>query len=370
MIRVTGVAYFKLPNKIMNLRIVVNIIQNNLVTNMRCVSAREADSYKEFLPRNSLKFFMGVLAIIAFYYPSQNALAQKTYTADPSLIPHWRFEPNSPIATGEALVPPPFLALFHDGQKYLGYVGTSHRKELSTQTFLLIKEAIQRFKPDIIIIEGYPEKAGLSPKDFLKETKKCWDQKGGFNCGEIFYAVHLANLLGIPFIGGDPLPKEEWDYLETLGYDPEDYMGFNFVRKIPQEIRSVQTTEKNLMDLFQASKERDLRNLGVKSNDFTYASFLTWFEDNSQESFETSNVSEETYMPDVGPEATFIQNVSGHVNTVREANIISTIAKTLNKYDRVLVVYGSSHYAMERRALKKMLGTPSMYIKKFSDMLK
>jgi len=43
---------------------------------------------------------------------------------------------------------------------------------------------------------------------------------------------------------------------------------------------------------------------------------------------------------------------------VRELSIIKTIEDVLNKYNRILVVYGAGHLYQEQFVLQEMLGNP------------
>ncbi|MDZ4677044.1 MAG: IS3 family transposase [Oligoflexia bacterium] len=54
----------------------------------------------------------------------------------------------------------------------------------------------------------------------------------------------------------------------------------------------------------------------------------------------------------------FTQKISLVVTRIRDEHILQTIAELLNKYQRVLIIYGSSHYRLQHQALKVALGQP------------
>jgi hypothetical protein len=55
---------------------------------------------------------------------------------------------------------------------------------------------------------------------------------------------------------------------------------------------------------------------------------------------------------------TFVEALVKAHGKIRDANIVGTIATLLEKYDRVLVVYGAGHRMQLDRALEDMLGKP------------
>ena len=54
----------------------------------------------------------------------------------------------------------------------------------------------------------------------------------------------------------------------------------------------------------------------------------------------------------------FTQRLSSVVGLVRDRAILDTITMELNRQRSVLVVYGSSHFSTQSRALHAMLGPP------------
>lgn len=65
---------------------------------------------------------------------------------------------------------------------------------------------------------------------------------------------------------------------------------------------------------------------------------------------------------DVAPKsdsALFLQKISAAVGDVRDRFTLNVLQKTLNKYKRVAVVYGSGHFVTLRKSLDKAFGRPS-----------
>jgi len=54
----------------------------------------------------------------------------------------------------------------------------------------------------------------------------------------------------------------------------------------------------------------------------------------------------------------FTNEVSHAVGQVRDAHLVRTIAELLNRFDRVLVVYGAGHHVQQAEVLAAMIGEP------------
>jgi hypothetical protein len=65
--------------------------------------------------------------------------------------------------------------------------------------------------------------------------------------------------------------------------------------------------------------------------------------------------------PHGGGDATYVQRISHQVGLARDRVIVKRIEEMMNKYDRVLIVYGGSHYLLQEDALKDALGEPTFF---------
>ena len=57
----------------------------------------------------------------------------------------------------------------------------------------------------------------------------------------------------------------------------------------------------------------------------------------------------------------YMQRLSHEVNMVRDTSVVNVISKSLKKYQHVMVIYGGSHYSIEKKVLQDMLGSPKIY---------
>ena len=67
-------------------------------------------------------------------------------------------------------------------------------------------------------------------------------------------------------------------------------------------------------------------------------------------------------------EGTYLQRLASYVTKIRDHHIVQQIFQALSHYKRVLVVYGCSHYAIQRNVLIKYLENPIYMIDRKSLM--
>src|SRR5260221_4801903 len=127
----------------------------------------------------------------------------------------------------------PFIACHKNHEQELCYIGSDHSSDINSKTFKLIRKTIEEFKPDLLVLEGFETNKGLSPIAMINYVRKSCTPSSSddFKCGEPQYAVHLAHLMNIPFIGGEPDDEEIFTPLQGQGYEKDDIFGFYFTRQ-------------------------------------------------------------------------------------------------------------------------------------------
>jgi len=250
----------------------------------------------------------------------------------------------------------PALYKFENNQKSLWYLASNHSTDASSDTFRFISYVFDTHKVDIAIVEGVESDLGLNPKG-LKEQLLADKTSTFYPNGETSFIIELASVKDIPFIGGEPSDKDIYKALIKKGYSAQDFIGFYFVRRIPQEKRSKEVTSLlSLEKSFTAYSRNKAKALGIENFIFSFTEFRTWYKNNQGKDLSLASGDQGEAAPIDGPY--FTQKLSKIITTIRDEHILTTIGEMLNTYQNVFIVYGSSHYRVEHRALKKALGMP------------
>ena len=111
---------------------------------------------------------------------------------------------------------------FHGDNKDLYYVSTHHELGTQSTTSKTVRQTMEQYNPQLVIIEGLQTQKGVSPAvdDFA-------------HAEEPAYAAYLAGQKNIPFVGGEPSEPQIFKEMEGKGYSAKDIMAFYLLRNIP-----------------------------------------------------------------------------------------------------------------------------------------
>lgn len=262
----------------------------------------------------------------------------------------------------------PYYAVFSaiHGRRLI-YIASDHLSVeespnlLEHPTLKTISKIFSEFKPDVVIVEGGNTGSQLSPQVAVPPSKQC-EHDGYRGCSESEFAINQALKAGAQFISGEPLDSEIREKLVTKGYLEQDLLGFYMVRKIPQykrEGNSAPLDEK----LIGPRLEKYKKNMGA-SVQFGYREFLKWYAEKRDHEKKIEELGTDDSAPNGGAGATYFQKLSNIINLIRDQTVVARIENMMNRYQRVLVIYGSSHLLTEEPALIGSLGQP-VYKKAF-----
>lgn len=241
----------------------------------------------------------------------------------------------------------PYLARFEKNGRVLVYVAARHEATRSNPTMALIRRAFDEDKPEFLVIEGVPN--GAEGGFLAYARRNC----GADACpaGEPAFAALLAEEAKIPFAGGEPRDEQVIPAMAKLGYDRRDLFNFYFVRRIPQYRR-----EGRLGEPLAALHADYLKSYPLFHGDgFTYEGFEAWYRERNGKKFALAAFDDDEVAPK-GKGAYYTQRLSAAINLVRNRFAVQLLAEKLNAHRAVLIVYGGSHFLMERRALERTLG--------------
>lgn len=249
----------------------------------------------------------------------------------------------------------PFVAKYQQKNKTLFYVASYHGVGEQSDTFRTIKWAFNKLNPQLVIVEGAPRTLPNIYGKLAKKAQKC-SQEHFKNCGETSYAIWLALKHSTHYDFAEPSDEAIAKGLLEKGYSKHDVLFFYLLRQIPQAKRENQINTTNFsawaedflvryQPVFQIQKK-------VKLQDF-----YDWYQKRLRRPFHFSAIDSELTAPITGENALYSQKLSHQVAMIRDEAIVSEISYALSKYDRVLVVYGGSHYTVQQKVLEDMLGT-------------
>ena len=277
------------------------------------------------------------------------------YIVNNNLLLTWTKEKEN-----EAVNSLPFTAIFDDKQTKLYFIASLHQNSVDSLTFKLINKAFQECDPQILIIEGLEREKGYSYQRFVDIVNK---SKNIENLGEPFYAVSLAQKRNIPFVGAEPTDKFILSQLFQYGYTVNDFVGFIVVRQIPEWKRRNELKGNNFNSLFNELLTITAKNLSVNRKTlFLKNEFITWFKKKLNTNFDINKIDTNLCAPYSDKDAIYTQKINFVINKIRNIYISQVIADNLNKYNRVLVVYGGSHYFQLKEILVNMLEKPIITI--------
>jgi len=249
---------------------------------------------------------------------------------------------------------PPYFVKFEKKKKKLLYIAARHEIGTNNQTAKLIRQVFIDYHPKIVIIEGFQPN---SVNEALEEEIKSCQPKNFKDCGESILSGYLAKKNGAHIVTGEPSDQIIFDELLKKGYSAEDYLGFYLLRQIPQWKRE-HKIDNNLEWISNLFLKTCLENVKEEGN-FDFERFKIWHKDKMNYPFTLDKHNEHTVAP---KSHLFMHNLWLTIERIREENILKTIEKAISQHDIVLIVYGASHFTVEKNVLTHFFGSPEVTI--------
>ena len=246
---------------------------------------------------------------------------------------------------------PPYNVIYKNKLKELQFVAAFHGVGVYSSTFQMIKKTVDLFQPEVVIVEGIHSSLGMDAPCLIKIAKTQFSQDFQ-SCGESIYSIYLAHSNNFSFIGGEPDEEEIVRGCVKWGYTLQDILGFYLVRQVPQWRREgkLEVSFDSLAEEFISVYQERL-NLTQYTKDI----FYDWYIEKTGCFFNLKNVSEESSMP--LESGTFLQKISAKITMLRDEHLQKVIEQNINRFDRVLVVYGRAHHIIHRGALEEYFGS-------------
>ncbi len=248
---------------------------------------------------------------------------------------------------------PPFMACYNKDGRQLCYIASNHGSDTNSPTFNLIRNAFDDFKPNFVVLEGFETMKGNSPSDIVAFASRVC-QGGSSVCEEPAFGVSLAQKNGIAFKGGEPDDRIVFDALRSHGYTSNEAFAFYFSILVPQLYRSqLVNSIGDVQQKFEVYKKNNT-NSGVT---LSWSEYLDWLKNNTNKSVGFSEMIDPLFAAPIS-NGTNLQKLANKVEWIRDRNILRVILDAFNQYNRVLVIYGHSHYLTQIDVLEQYMGKP------------
>jgi hypothetical protein len=200
---------------------------------------------------------------------------------------------------------------------------------------------------------------GKSPEPILQSLRRREAPDADpYAKSEAIFAVSLAHGRNVPFMGGEPTLLQEMDALVARGYGREDVRFAMHLRDLAMSRRSGEMPVGNT-ETFSAAYRQVARGVAhmTRRESLPEKDFVA-----SYRRITGADPVSDGEMPHRGNPGTqtLPERMSADNMRSRDEHLLSTILGQLGEHERVLVVYGSSHWTTLARALQERLGTPAM----------
>lgn len=236
-------------------------------------------------------------------------------------------------------------------KKEIVYFGSSHINDPEDPLFENIKEEFEKAKPDMVYIEGW---ASINnKKDSIRNKMRKVSYLDMKLKSESHYVLKLAVEAGADFESPEPDFYQELLYQLDNGFSKKDIFSYYIYRVIDQygrqhKDRSIKDCKKYLepyfSEFYQESKwSTEEINLFKKEI----------LDELDVEDLEKHHVQVDPTSWEEN-EQTIINEVASNSTRFRDRYIFERIFEGLKKYNKIFVVYGSSHAVMQEPAFKEL----------------
>ena len=282
------------------------------------------------------KIFLFVFVTLVLFL-ALNINAQK-FVANPDLVK------LTHEVEDEIPAPHPYKAIYKKGKKELVFIASVHGYNKKTFKFITEEFLDSKNFPDILLIEGISKEEGLNPGRAFSSVMR--DERS--------YSYTLAFQKGVPFLGAEPSNEE---FITSYGegiYTVEDLQGIGFLDRLFRQKMSFDMATKNLENSRFYIEE-------ISGKMFTYDEFKSWYYKTNEKEFDMENVEKKESFPFRKGEKEYKSALMrSETGRIRNQYIATIIAENLNKYNKVLVVYGGHHHVELKYALLDLMGEPEI----------
>lgn len=256
----------------------------------------------------------------------------------------------------------PYMATYGACGKTLIYVAARHQADARTPTHQLVIRAFKSFNPGpgLVLVEGYVSTAINQPTELLRKADL---EEGQPSDSEALLAIRTAHQMGGDFRGAEAPDDYSLPLLLPLGFDAHDQMNFHILRSIERWMREDQLTDHRELNLADHIERVDAAMAPAVRDALTaplsVQGFVAWYEAMNGVSFADGYQPEDAYF--THPRFNRRSNdLARAVADIRDRHIVEVIAESLQRHEKIIVVYGGGHHLIHAKALEHALGPPKI----------
>ena len=253
----------------------------------------------------------------------------------------------------------PFTAEYSQGRKRLAFVAALHVFTEDNPTTRAIRASFDRVAPQMVILEGFPTVLGTSPQEIRHSVRRrASPDADPFARSEVAFAASLAQGRKVPFIGGALTPQEQLEAVVAKGHAREDALFATSLAMMGYELRSRTYAPGDAYE-FSKAYEHVSRAVAGSTNSPPMSELQFRADYLRLIGVEALTDAQIFNRADPGP-ATLPQRIAADSMRVHDEHLLATIERQLAERDRVLVVYGGSHWTTLSEALERRYGKPEL----------
>lgn len=252
----------------------------------------------------------------------------------------------------------PYVFDVENGDKSIYYFGSKHTHDSSDLMFEDMQSAFESKNPEVVLVEGL--RIGEDKKEaanvYIKEAS-AEDLIAHF--GEAGMAIKLAVENNIEWSSPEPDDRGMYDNLLDQGFAKEEIFVWYVLRLLPQynrlsEKSGFESYAQKFIDNFQTETE-------WQDFDYAYERVMELAQSIVGREIDPENEAEAADLVDPIPwskkleSQTVLNRVAQESLVLRDREIVSGIADSLQQHNKVFVVYGASHAVMQERAVRKLM---------------
>ena len=248
----------------------------------------------------------------------------------------------------------PYIFELKAHEKTLHYFGTRHTRDPHDPLFAQIEAAFNDSRPDIVFVEGVHVISDIHT--FNERVKKASREEIIDRMGESGFTLKLALEKGIAWHSPEPSDKDLYDHLLTEGFSKDQIFAWEVFHILPQYGR--QMHKEGFKAYVGGFIERFKETTCWSDFDYSYERALQLGEEIIGRSIDVENEAHATDLIDPIPWAgkkesqTILNRIGEASSRFRDRKIVTDILDAYTQHDRLFIVYGASHAAMQEPALK------------------
>lgn len=246
----------------------------------------------------------------------------------------------------------PYIFEINAHDKKLVYFGSDHTKDPSNPMFDQIEEKFKQLTPQIVFIEGRRQLTQRKSEtiEYIKTKNRADVIKEG---GEPFFTLKLATEAGIEFESLEPELCDEVKLLLEKGFDKNDIFATYVYRGMSGYVQPAggDTFEKYLdrwINYFKTATNWD--EFDYSRNNLERTGKNIW-----GDNVKLSDLVQDRFDPVFSKNKTVSNKIIEQSSIFRDKFIVKKITEAIDKYTRILVVYGASHAVMQESAIRSSM---------------